>query len=214
MAEAFLNRGFCYYGLSDFKKANKDFENALRISPDPLRTHIQLGDYFMHIKDFDKAYQTFESIAKTNKNYAPAYFKMGQALWKPVVGVFVDAKPEDSTKNMKQYQTLIDSVEQFYNKAIALDSTEYEFWYLRGDFKLAKRSYESALADFKKATELKPYRETAIQSAGLACHYLGRTKEACEHFSAWASLIDLSNPQDMFRKKEWAENYCKKNVKE
>jgi tetratricopeptide (TPR) repeat protein len=213
MTEAYLNRGFCAYALGDAKKAQKDFESAIRISKEPLKTRTEIGDYYMHIKEFQKAYQTFESIAKTNPNYAPAYFKMGRAIWKPVVGNFVEATPEDSAKLMNQYRTVLDSVEQFYNQAIALDSTEYEFWYMRGDFKLAKRTYESALTDFKKAIELKPFRETAKQSAGFACHYLGRYEEACEHFSAWAVLIDPSKPQEFLRKKEWTEDYCKKNVK-
>ena len=110
---------------------------------------------------------------------------------------------------MTNHQARIDSIRFLYDKAIRLDSMEEGFFYFRGDFKLATRSFQNALQDFLKAAELRPYREAAHQSAGLCYNFLGEKAKACECFRMWALLMDVRKPSNIIRKKEWAENYCK-----
>jgi tetratricopeptide (TPR) repeat protein len=138
-----------------------------------------------------------------------AYFKMARALWKPVVNDFVEKYDTDSTQLLKIHKNVLDSTEQLFNKAIALDSTEFDFFYFRGDFKMATHGYIAALKDFDAAIEIRPYRPTAIQSAGFCLHYLGDKKKACGYFERWAVLLDPNNPNEFFQKKEWTEKYCK-----
>jgi tetratricopeptide (TPR) repeat protein len=212
-SEAYLNRGFCFYAQADAIKAQADFDAALNITKDKPATLVQIGDFYFSIKDYFKAYQTYKSITKMDDKYATAYFKMGRAQWKPVVGEFVGKYENDSVKLLKKYQNLLDSVETLFNKAIDLDATDYDFFYFRGDFKMATKRYKDALADFDKAIEIRPYRQTGIQSAGFCCDYLGDKKKACIYFQRWALLVDPSNPRAFLSNKEWAEKYCAETEK-
>jgi tetratricopeptide (TPR) repeat protein len=169
---------------------------------------VQIGDFYFSIKDYSKAYETYKNITKIAPKYAMAYFKMGRAQWKPVVGEFVGKYDKDSVRLLKKYKNLLDSVETLFNKAVDLDATDYDFFYFRGDFKLATQRYKDALTDFDKAIDIRPYRQTAIQSAGLCWDYLGDKKKACTYFQRWALLVDPANPREFLSNKEWAEKYC------
>jgi tetratricopeptide (TPR) repeat protein len=51
MTEAYINRGVCYNSINDTKNAEKDFDDAIKISSDKLATRVQIGDYYFKLKN-------------------------------------------------------------------------------------------------------------------------------------------------------------------
>ena len=77
-----VNRIGTIYGqaLQDYPNAIKYLKKAYEIQPNVLKFHEDLGVAYGFAGQFDKALQVFETIIKSNPNYASAYFNMSVTL--------------------------------------------------------------------------------------------------------------------------------------
>ena len=80
-------RGLCYHGLEEYKKAEADYQEAIRLNPNNDLAYIGLGDIYIKGGDYDRAIEFYNkalSISKGSKriillnNLGFAYAKKGE----------------------------------------------------------------------------------------------------------------------------------------
>lgn len=80
-------RGLCYHGLEEYKKAEADYREAIRLNPNNDLAYIGLGDIYIKGGDYDRAIEFYNkvlSISKGSKriillnNLGFAYAKKGE----------------------------------------------------------------------------------------------------------------------------------------
>ncbi len=79
------------------------------------------------------------------------------------------------------------AIEQF-NQAIAIDSSDANYFLQRGFCKGLVHEYESAIEDFTRAYQLDPANKFALVSRGSAKSKLGRHQEAIDDFNRAISI--------------------------
>ncbi len=92
-----------------------------------------------------------------------------------------------------------DEAEQALDKAIKFDKTNYEAYYHRGCVKMNKSRLKDAIADFEKATELKPDYADAYFNIGKAYFLLNDEEKACENYKL-AEKYGRPNLEDYLRR--------------
>lgn len=76
---AYYNRGFAYHGLGEFQKAIKDYNRALRLSPNIAKLYNNRGGAFGNLGEFRKAIEDFDRALQLDPNYVDAYYNRGEA---------------------------------------------------------------------------------------------------------------------------------------
>lgn len=75
-----------------------------------------------------------------------------------------------------------DKAEEALDKAIKYDKNNYEAYYHRGCVKFNQGRYQDAIADFEKATELKPDYADAYFNTGRIYYILQNNDKACTYY--------------------------------
>lgn len=75
-----------------------------------------------------------------------------------------------------------EKAEEALDKAIKYDKNNYEAYYHRGCVKFNTYRYQEAIADFEKATELKPDYADAYFNIGRAYYILKDNDKACTYY--------------------------------
>ena len=91
-----------------------------------------------------------------------------------------------------------DKAEEALDKAIKYDKSNYEAYYHRGCVKFNQKRYQDAIADFEKATELKPDYADAYFNIGRAYYILNDFDKACTYYKT-AEKYGRPNLEDYLR---------------
>lgn len=128
--KAYYNRGFGYYYLKDYDKAQKDFEKALELKPDDPDTHNYLGLVYYFREDYRKSVEEYSLAIQSNPQFATAYYNRGIAR-----GQLKDYKGAIADFDLAiQYRS--DYPDAYFNRGLAR--------FLKGDRKKACEDWEQA----------------------------------------------------------------------
>lgn len=75
--ELFYNHAVGYYNAGDYKKALKNFQEALKIDPGHLESVYGLGLVYYSQNDYVRALQSFETVARINPKFNKVYYDIG-----------------------------------------------------------------------------------------------------------------------------------------
>ncbi|MBI4399698.1 AAA family ATPase, partial [Candidatus Micrarchaeota archaeon] len=146
-AEAYFNRGLCYYNKKDFDKATEDYNKSADIDPKNAVIYNNRGDAFYRKQDFDKAIVDYDKAISINPRYLKAYYNRGLAY----------ACQQD-------YERAIED----FNKVVELNPDFAEAYHIRGLAYDYMGNFDRAIADYDKAVELNPNFTEAINHRELA----------------------------------------------
>ena len=139
------NRRACAWKMKgEYDIAIKDFDEALRINPDPALYNNRASAYQAK-KDYDKAIEDYSEAIRVNPNFAIAYFNRA-VLW----------------QNKRQYDKAIDD----YTVAIKLDNKVVGAFRNRGVMHHLKKEHDQAIEDFTEALRLDPREVIVLTDRG------------------------------------------------
>lgn len=154
------NRAECLMRLGEYEKATDDFKKAVELSPGsrdrysrmlaeisvktgaPLAEDstspallLERGKRYAEQRDFDDAKKDIQQAILLDPNFARAYYEMGRMH--------------------AEKMQLLDEAIPWFDKAIALDKSNRDFFFRRGLVYYEKKDFKNAIADFTSALELK-----------------------------------------------------------
>ena len=105
---------------------------------------------------------------------------------------------DEGVKLMMNYGKF-EQAEEAFDKAIKYDKENYEAYYLRGCAKVNSKKYREGIADFEKATELKPDYADAYFNMGKTYFLLNDEESACNYYKL-AEKYGRPNLEDYLRR--------------
>ena len=105
---------------------------------------------------------------------------------------------EEGAKLLLRYSKY-DEAEKTLTKAIRYDRNNCEAYYYRGCAKVNAQKFEDAIADFKKAVEIKPDYADAYFNIGKTYFIMHDEEKACEYYKL-ADKYGRLNMEDYLRR--------------
>ena len=153
--------------INQLKAENQKLKDQMRVQRKNLEKYAheyyQMGnDCITQAHDIRAALANYEKAIELYPQYTDAWVRKGITLY-----------------NNKDYY----EAELCLNEAVRLSPTLFKAYYNRGKNRLAINNIEGALADFDKATSLKPEHPKAHEFFGDALMQAGKENEAALHWA-------------------------------
>jgi len=204
---AYFLIGRAYMEQKSYAKAADNFIKYLELnSNNPQDAHLQLGQCYLELEQYDKAIPALEEALKldpqsNNINYrlAQCYQKVGQ--YEKAEGVYSNLAqmfPDDakvyfnSMIRMYDEAKMPDKAVNAAIKLIDLDASNHESHYNLGAMLVKQDKYTEAIESFKKAIELKPDFIYAYANMGYSYSQMKKYSNAVDAFK---KLVEFS-PDD------------------
>lgn len=146
----YVYRSFCYNGLGDFKNSVADMNKAIALDPSDLASYTDRGKAKAFANDLNGARQDFLFILTkdtTGKQAQGAFYFLGKIAYKQAF-----------------YQQSV----LYYDRYVALDSTDAEVYFNRGAAKDMLLDAAGSIGDYTKAIHYKPNYREAYANRGVA----------------------------------------------
>jgi tetratricopeptide (TPR) repeat protein len=162
---AHYNRGNCYRRLLRMDESIDDLNKAIDLEPRNPSGHNNLGLSYFEAKEYDTAIKCFSDAVGIDEDNPTFYNNRGLALY--------------HRGDMK------DAISDL-NEAIARDnakSPDPNFYFNRGNARLALKETGRAMSDFVEAARIAPGDARYVHAVGLAHQQAkGEEQQALEHF--------------------------------
>ncbi len=146
----YIYRSFCYNGIGDFKKSVADMNRAIALDPGDLASYTDRGKAKAFADDLNGARQDFLYILtkdSTDKQAKAAYYFLGKIAYQ-----------------QKYYEQSV----LYYDRFIALDSTDAEAYFNRGAAKDMLMDPAGSVKDYTKAIHYQSNYREAYANRGVA----------------------------------------------
>lgn len=162
-------RGYIKEKQSRFEEALIDYKDLLEIKEDDIETHYRMAIVYKKQLEFAKAIGAFKQVLKYKKDEADAAFFIGYLYNQKkeydnaieYFNIAIQAKEEARSFLGRGFayiqQEKPEKAFEDFNSAVKLDKTSADAYFNRGLMQLyLKKDENAAIADFKKAIQLKP----------------------------------------------------------
>ncbi|MEK7450167.1 MAG: tetratricopeptide repeat-containing serine protease family protein [Planctomycetota bacterium] len=153
-------QGDYLYENGKYKEAIESYQEAIRIKPDYVQAHCNLGDAYKKSGEFPKAIESYKQAIRIKPDYVQAYYNLGNAYY----------ESEDYPKAIESYKQSI-RIKPDADAHCNLGNTYYE----SGD-------YPKAIESYKQAIRIKPDYVQAYCNLGKAYYESGDYPKAIESF--------------------------------
>lgn len=185
-SEGYINRGFNYFLLHDYRKAIEDFGKVKEIEPDNLVIRCILGFSRDKNSECQEALDEFIDIIEADPNFSEAY-----------VGLALIKINHDKTEEGLKY----------LDRAIELNPKNERAYIYRGDLYFFTKDYEKAITDYENAANINITTKTKVSKKLATAHFkLGLTysdkkdyNKAIEHLSSSLSIDPVNLDAYLFR---------------
>lgn len=158
--QAYYKRAFIYYYTSQYIKAEADIEKSLSINNlDPEALNIR-GLINRYKQNYSGAYKDFKNAIELHPNYSKSYRRLASLLDSQLQYDFNSLNNDEYNKNIR----LLDSVILLVNKAIELDSSDFnshQIWMFAQYQKIYDKGY-GASSRFSKDSLILKNRENWV----------------------------------------------------
>jgi tetratricopeptide (TPR) repeat protein len=134
-ADAYINRGNAYSGLTQYERALEDYNTVIELNPDYVDAYNNRGNAYAEKGNFERAIEDFDKAIELNPVYVSTYNNRGIAY---------------AEKGERER-----AIEDF-DKAIELNPVYALAYFNRGLVYGRSNYYEKEQEDYKKALELEP----------------------------------------------------------
>jgi len=87
-----LQRAKKYYEEGNYKEAEKELREAIKINPNSVEAHWQLGSILHVLGRYEEAEKEYKEVIKIKPNFAPVYYNLSKLLYE--LGRYEEAKME------------------------------------------------------------------------------------------------------------------------
>jgi tetratricopeptide (TPR) repeat protein len=203
-AQLLYQRGYAYRTKGDSQPALADFNEALRLAPDHLGSHLQRAELHAASGDTKTALASYDRAAETFPNVAVVFNDRG-ALRRSsgnldgAIADFTRAVQIDPKFSMGYLNRAIcatdrnehQGADSDFTRSLQVDPNQFLAYRLRGNSRLAMGRLEPALADFSAALKLSADYADGYEDRGFARIYAGQFTESAADFAKAREL----NPQ-------------------
>jgi len=184
--DGYMNRGFNYYLLMDFKNAFTDFSKVVEIDPKNMIARCLMAFSRDRNNDHEKAVEDFQEILKIDPKFSDAYVGIG----------LMKLRKGKKSEGLK-----------FLNKAVAVDPKNERACIYRGEVHFREKHYEDAIRDFEKVVSINPtlkkkvstYLGKAHFKVGISHADKGNYERAIKHFTKSLSANPVNINGYLFR---------------
>jgi tetratricopeptide (TPR) repeat protein len=155
------------------QEAIGEYERALRIKPDHVEAHVNLGSAFLRMGKVQEAIEQYRQALRINPDYAEAHSNLGASLQRMGELQEAVAEYEQALRSKPDY------VEAHFNLGLALE-------------KLGRTT--EAISHYEQALRVKPDFTAAHYNLGDALLRAGKVQEAIGHYEQ-ALRIKPHNPE-------------------
>lgn len=162
-------RASAYIGKNEFKKAEQDANQAIRLTPQNAGGYVQRASIYHHTGNYEKAIEYSTTAIRLDPNSARAYFNRGASLYlkgeqERAIADYNEARRHDpnfpgiyynlalSEKKLGRLDRAIADLDE----AIRRKPTDAWSYAERGSTYFAAGNYRAAASDLSKATQLSP----------------------------------------------------------
>jgi len=153
--DAHLQLGLLYADKKN-KLAVEYFNNALNLDPDNTEVNYYLALFYQETGEYEKALSIYETLLKLNPGFYFALYNMGYI----------------NLVYLKDFSKAVD----YFTRSIELNPEYTDAWYNRGFAYELMKDIENSRKDYKKALELSPNYEKAIDGLNRIEEYLSKGK--------------------------------------
>lgn len=143
-SKAYYLRGVSNKLSNQHEIAIIDFKKAILFDSTNIKAYFEKGVSEYELNRFEESIESFTKAISKDENHALAYFYRADANFEEA------SRKEFDHKKKHLHEALED-----YNKALSLDEKLEAAYFDRGEVKMELHDYIGAIADFKKAIELK-----------------------------------------------------------
>jgi tetratricopeptide (TPR) repeat protein len=215
-AEGYALLGASEYQLGEYAAAKDAYELGNRLDPDNEKLLIGLGTVESTLGDYEEAIQIYQKLVRMEPDEPVYKYKVGTLLklQKKFEESYVTLKPLEDEKNFPYPVELLnqlgdvclelkkyDEAEAYFAKAEKLQpdlksaqnakqSTKVAALIQKGNDAIAKKNYDLAVEEYKKATDLQPTNASLYSFLGNAYLLKGALAESEIQFKKAISLQD------------------------
>jgi len=155
----YLNqRGQLFLQVHKYKKASKDFAQAIKINPYKLKNYLQLSECQLNRKKYTEALSSISFYLKYQTQDAEASYLCG----------LIHSKSGDKINALR-----------YFNRAVELEPATAKFLVARAATHAEAENYQYAYSDYSKALDFNPKLSEVYFNRAKASLQLGNTKAAC-----------------------------------
>ena len=181
----FLFGGNCYVEMGHFNQAILCYEEAIKLNPDLVDAHNNMGICLKEIGEIDKAVISFQNALKLKPDYAMVHNNLGICLY--------------DLSQSKEAQLC-------YKRAIKLKPDYAEPHSNLGNILKDLGNVDEAILSYQKAIKLNPDFIDAYNNLGSIFNELGRNEEAVKCWGiARGGNKDYEKGLEMLEKKNFSE---------
>jgi tetratricopeptide (TPR) repeat protein len=149
--------------LEDFKKAEIEFRNVLRINPSFARAYLELAGIYTDKDDHVTAIELLSKAVDSDKEYSFAFYNRANAYM-----------------ILKEYDKALSD----YDQAIMIRPIWPEAFYNRGNlFLFGMDNLQNAISDYDKAIRMNPEHTDSYLNRGIARDRQGMSAQAIADFN-------------------------------
>jgi len=177
---SYYYRGICYKKQKEFKRAEKDFRVCMRLQPRQAEPYLELGEIYHERNRFTMARDLYEKAIDADPKLVHAYYNLGHVelasgdtrralkLYQKcneIAPRFPDAYMAQGILKFKVRKNDNQSID-FFNQALAVDSTFSQAYFWRGMAYLSLDKSEKCLSDWNKVIAFNPNNSFLIMMRG------------------------------------------------
>ncbi|MBD1139019.1 tetratricopeptide repeat protein [Pelagibacterales bacterium SAG-MED46] len=213
-----------YHKNNNFNDAQNYYQKVLKIDPNYINAHNNLGIIFKRLGDHEKAIDCFEKAIKINPNFAAAYSNLGnifvvleenqKAISYFEKSIEINPNHRDGLYNLgnlflntTEYKKAIDCFE----KAIEIDTNHAGLQNNLGVSFLKLDEYTKALKCFQKAISINPNNHDTYNNLAISFGNLGEHQKAIDSFKK-AKLINPNLDYEISIAESYLKNKDAKNA--
>jgi Flp pilus assembly protein TadD len=160
-ADVYDNAGVSMQDLDRMTEAIELFQQALRVDPDSVTAHVDLGNALLAQGKADDAIRNYEQALRIDPDDSKAHYNLGLAL------ALVGRVPEAIEQWEQTLRINPDDADARYNLGLALGQ---------------EGRFQEAIGHYQQALRINPDLVEGHYNLGLALEKLGRTPEAVEQY--------------------------------
>lgn len=200
-ARYFNSRGESHTALQHFNKAGADYRRALQLEPGNSIALYNLAALGRQTGNAEATRQALDQAILQDNEFASAWLNRGVARYE--AGDYrgalsdYDSALARGAQEVELYMNRGMACEKLqlylqafadFTKALELDAGWYKPWLLRANLHFRQKQYRQAVDDYTNALAWQPENPHVLYNRGLALHYLGQNKKACQDLSAALAL--------------------------
>lgn len=168
--QAFLNRANAYLDRSQYRRAMKDYDDAIRLNPSFARAHLQRGVAYEYQTRNSLAMKDYDEAIRLDPRYAVARLARGLLCLNTFRMTGKGRKSPESQRH------LFDTAVEDFGEVIGTGHPKllWTAYHGRGNTYSAVGQYEAAIRDFDEAIRLMPNDSSSYYNRGNGFAALSR----------------------------------------